>query len=246
MLNIFLFQKIFNQFLPEALAHLKMISPVNGAPQRICVSGCDNFSLFYRSCGIDVNCIVGIKSVPLKLCFQTDRIISVSYLVLGLQSCDMMHAVRYIARKFRPFCLISKQFVSNFPQASKISRSLNLFGFCKYLQQMLTLPVSLYIQVSVNEEDHLLFIDLVIHRCFDSLLQMRIKLCVIFPYLPGPILQSQGPQNSDAGIHHVYLVKMFYFYPAPCCLGSPALSNMHRTVLTFHTAHRPVTPLASA
>ena len=48
-------------------------------------------------------------------------------LVLGLQSWDIMQAMRYIALKFNPFCLISKQFVSNLPQVSNISRSLYLF-----------------------------------------------------------------------------------------------------------------------
>ena len=46
-----------------------------------------------------------------------------------LQLCDMMQAVRYIALKLSPFCLISKQLVSNLPQASRISKSLYRWMF---------------------------------------------------------------------------------------------------------------------
>ena len=61
-----------------------------------------------------------------------------------LQLCDMMHAVRYIALKLSPFCLISKQLVSNLPQASRISKSLYRWMFRYWRMKKTTWSKTMY------------------------------------------------------------------------------------------------------
>ncbi len=53
----------------------------------------------------------------------------------------------------------------------------------------------------------LIFEYLIVNFRFHSFFQVRLELGVFVPDLLRTILQSQSPQNGDAGVHHVDLAE---------------------------------------
>ena len=90
----------------------------------------------------------------------------------------MMHAVRYIALKLSPFCLISKQLVSNLPQASRISKSLYRWMFRYWRMKKTTWSKTTY-EIFTDHgqytQTHLLLVYFVINGSLHSLLKVTVK-----------------------------------------------------------------------
>ena len=95
----------------------------------------------------------------------------------------------------------------------------------------LQITISLDVQIMEDEETNLFLVHFVVNGGLYSFLKVGVKLCVLFPNLLWTVHKCQGSENSDAGIHHVDLVKMFYFDPASSCSCCSTFCIMHWTVL---------------
>ena len=123
----------------------------------------------------------------------------------------------------------------------------------------LHVAVAFDIQIVEDKEAGFLLVDLVVDGGLQSLWKVRIKLGVILPDLLGPILEGESPEDGDAGVHHVNLVKVLHLDPCPGRPSSSALRVMTykevrlTSLILFTitwiisallTTHRPVAALA--
>ena len=87
----------------------------------------------------------------------------------------------------------------------------------------LEVTVALDVEVVKDKKTDLLLVDLAVDRCLDPLLEMGVKLSVLLPDLGRPVLEAEGPEDGDAGVHHVYLVEVLHLDPGPGGPGGTAL-----------------------